>query len=103
MTEESYGPGACPPGLPLAEEKLLELVAGHLFGTLATLKRDGHPHLTTVVYSWDAVELVAGGAIQIPEGQPLPLEQFERAGRLAEAPAHGGKPSLMLDDGAAGN
>jgi NADPH:quinone reductase-like Zn-dependent oxidoreductase len=38
------------------------------------------------------VELVAGGTIRIPEGQPMRLEQFAEAVRLAEAPARGGKP-----------
>jgi hypothetical protein len=43
-------------------------------------------------------ELVAGGTLQIPEGQPLPLERFAEAVRLAEAPGHGGKPLLLLND-----
>jgi NADPH2:quinone reductase len=42
-------------------------------------------------------ELVAGGSIEIPEGRPLPLEEFADAVRLAEAPGHGGKPLLLLE------
>jgi NADPH:quinone reductase-like Zn-dependent oxidoreductase len=38
------------------------------------------------------VGLVAGGAIKIVEGRPVRLEQFADAVRLAEAPAHAGKP-----------
>jgi len=44
----------------------------------------------------ETVRLVAAGTVQIPEGQPLPLEDFADAVRLAEAPAHGGKPLLVL-------
>lgn len=31
-----------------------DLLAGHSFGTLATIKRSGYPHLTTMIYGWDA-------------------------------------------------
>ncbi|GAA3847658.1 PPOX class F420-dependent oxidoreductase [Amycolatopsis tucumanensis] len=33
-------------------EELLDLVAGRQFGTLATIRRDGRPQLSTVVYGW---------------------------------------------------
>jgi len=42
--------------------------------------------------------LVASGTIQILEGQPQKLEQFAEAVRLAEAPAHGGKPLFVFGD-----
>jgi hypothetical protein len=42
-------------------------------------------------------ELVAGGTIEIPEGRPLPLEEFADAMRLAETPGHGGKPLLLFE------
>ncbi|MFJ3619779.1 PPOX class F420-dependent oxidoreductase [Streptomyces iakyrus] len=38
----------------LSDEALSDLLAAQQFGTLATVKRSGHPHLTTMVYSWDA-------------------------------------------------
>ncbi len=38
---------------PLSDEALSGLLGTHKFGTLATAKRDGRPHLTTMVYSWD--------------------------------------------------
>ncbi|MEI5522792.1 PPOX class F420-dependent oxidoreductase [Streptomyces brasiliscabiei] len=38
---------------PLSEEALSGLLGGQRFGTLATVKRDGHPHLTTMLYDWD--------------------------------------------------
>ncbi|MEU9292338.1 TIGR03618 family F420-dependent PPOX class oxidoreductase [Streptomyces sp. NPDC048266] len=38
---------------PLSDEALSELLGTQQFGTLATVKRSGHPHLTTMLYSWD--------------------------------------------------
>lgn len=37
----------------LTDEALSELLGAHQFGVLATNKRSGHPHLTTMVYAWD--------------------------------------------------
>ncbi|MFI2114167.1 TIGR03618 family F420-dependent PPOX class oxidoreductase [Streptomyces rubiginosohelvolus] len=37
----------------LSDEALSGLLGRQQFGTLATNKRSGHPHLTTMVYSWD--------------------------------------------------
>jgi NADPH2:quinone reductase len=44
----------------------------------------------------ETFQLVAAGTIQIPDGQPMTLEQFADALRLAEAPARGGKPLFLL-------
>ncbi len=38
----------------LSDEALSDLLAKQQFGTLATVKRSGHPHLTTMLYHWDA-------------------------------------------------
>ncbi|TQJ54449.1 TIGR03618 family F420-dependent PPOX class oxidoreductase [Streptomyces sp. NBC_00080] len=38
----------------LSDEALSELLGRQRFGTLATVRRTGHPHLTTMLYSWDA-------------------------------------------------
>ncbi|ORT58724.1 PPOX class F420-dependent oxidoreductase [Streptomyces sp. CB03238] len=38
---------------PLSDEALSDLLGTQQFGTLATNKRSGHPHLTTMLYSWD--------------------------------------------------
>jgi PPOX class probable F420-dependent enzyme len=54
-----YGPGQGPGPLRLADDELTALLAGHRMGALATNKRDGHPHLSTVAYGWDPVERVA--------------------------------------------
>ncbi|MER5726759.1 PPOX class F420-dependent oxidoreductase [Streptomyces sp. NPDC002138] len=37
----------------LSDEELSALLGAHQFGTLATNKSSGHPHLTTMLYSWD--------------------------------------------------
>ncbi len=42
----------------LSEGELSELLSTQQFGTLATNKRSGHPHLTTMVYHWDAAARV---------------------------------------------
>lgn len=46
------------PGV-LSGEKLSEFLDRHLFAALATTKRSGHPHLSTVLYRWDPVERIA--------------------------------------------
>ncbi|GGN42378.1 pyridoxamine 5'-phosphate oxidase family protein [Streptomyces fuscichromogenes] len=38
---------------PLSDEALSGLLGRQRFGTLATVRRSGHPHLTTMAYSWD--------------------------------------------------
>lgn len=43
----------------LSDEALSGLLGGQEFGTLATVKRSGHPHLTTMAYSWDSGARVA--------------------------------------------
>ncbi len=41
------------PPRPLDDAALSDFLAEHTFGALATLKRDGRPHLSTVVYDWN--------------------------------------------------
>lgn len=48
-----------PPPRRLTDEALSDLLAGQSFGTLATIKRSGHPHLTTMIYHWDPSARVA--------------------------------------------
>lgn len=49
MTDDQGGPAP----RALADDALSELLARRQFGTLATVRRDGHPHLTTMLYAWD--------------------------------------------------
>ncbi|MGW7286064.1 TIGR03618 family F420-dependent PPOX class oxidoreductase [Streptomyces sp. NPDC054847] len=44
---------------PLSDEALSQLLGRQQFGTLATVKRSGRPHLTTMLYSWDPEARVA--------------------------------------------
>jgi PPOX class probable F420-dependent enzyme len=41
------------------EKELLEIIAGSRQGVLAAVTRAGYPHLTNVLYVWDAEERVA--------------------------------------------
>ncbi|QDY78047.1 pyridoxamine 5'-phosphate oxidase family protein [Streptomyces qinzhouensis] len=43
--------GPAPRALP--EAALSRLLSDGRFGTLATVKRSGHPHLTTMLFHWD--------------------------------------------------
>ena len=42
------------------------------------------------------IDLVASGALRVPEGQPIKIANFAEAVELAEAPSHGGKPLLVF-------
>jgi PPOX class probable F420-dependent enzyme len=50
---QEHGPGAGPLPRSLTDEELSGLLAGQRFGALATNKSSGHPHLSTVLYTWD--------------------------------------------------
>jgi NADPH2:quinone reductase len=43
------------------------------------------------------VQLADSGALRVPEGRPIPVENFSEAVYLAEAPQHGGKPLLVFE------
>lgn len=43
----------------LSDEALSDLLSKQQFGTLATVKRSGHPHMTTMLYTWDPETRVA--------------------------------------------
>ncbi|MEU1438420.1 TIGR03618 family F420-dependent PPOX class oxidoreductase [Streptomyces sp. NPDC005786] len=57
-TDTDTGPGAGPAPRVLTEPELSRLLGEQQFGVLASVRRTGHPHLTTVLYSWDAEERV---------------------------------------------
>ncbi|MCE6996571.1 TIGR03618 family F420-dependent PPOX class oxidoreductase [Saccharothrix sp. S26] len=52
----TVNPGPAPRAL--ADGELVDLLGAQRFGVLATVKRTGHPHLSTVLYQWDAKERV---------------------------------------------
>ncbi|WP_454793691.1 zinc-binding dehydrogenase [Mycolicibacterium lutetiense] len=43
------------------------------------------------------VQLADSGVLRVPDGQPIPVENFSEAVYLAEAAAHGGKPLLVFE------
>jgi NADPH2:quinone reductase len=43
------------------------------------------------------VQLADSGVLRVPQGQPMPVEEFGEAVHLAEAPEHGGKPLLVFN------
>jgi PPOX class probable F420-dependent enzyme len=49
MTDDQGGPAP----RVLADDALSTLLGAQQFGVLATNKRSGHPHLTTMLYNWD--------------------------------------------------
>lgn len=53
---QGYGPGRGPGALALTDGELSRILATHQMGALASNRRDGHPHLSTVAYSWDPTE-----------------------------------------------
>jgi PPOX class probable F420-dependent enzyme len=54
MTE--YSPGSGPPPRVYTEAEALSIVAASRQGVLATVKRDGTPHLSNMLYVWDPDE-----------------------------------------------
>ena len=42
------------------------------------------------------MRLADSGTLRVPEGHPIPVEEFGEAVLLAEAPEHGGKPLLVF-------
>ncbi|MFG1853396.1 TIGR03618 family F420-dependent PPOX class oxidoreductase [Actinomadura geliboluensis] len=65
MTDDNtpeYRPGQGPGPRALTQEEASRLLGGQHFGSLATLKRSGQPHLASMVYAWDPDERI----IRIP-------------------------------------
>ncbi|MFC5831496.1 PPOX class F420-dependent oxidoreductase [Nonomuraea insulae] len=56
MTDHAYGPGQGPGARPLTEEEAAQILDEQSFGVLATLKRDGRPHLGSMAVNWNAGE-----------------------------------------------
>ncbi|MFF5895589.1 TIGR03618 family F420-dependent PPOX class oxidoreductase [Streptomyces argenteolus] len=57
-TAEATGPTSGPAPRPLTEPEASRLLAEQQFGVLAAVRSTGHPHLSTVLYRWDAEERV---------------------------------------------
>ncbi|MFF5155520.1 TIGR03618 family F420-dependent PPOX class oxidoreductase [Streptomyces sp. NPDC000348] len=64
---------------PLSDEALSDLLGTQQFGTLATVRRSGHPHLTTMVYSWDPEARIARFSTTADRVKPKHLRHNPRA------------------------
>ncbi|MFF0115008.1 TIGR03618 family F420-dependent PPOX class oxidoreductase [Streptomyces prasinus] len=73
MTEARPGPR------PLSDGALSHLLGTQQFGTLATVRRSGHPHLTTMLHHWDAEARVARFSTTADRAKPLHLRRDPRA------------------------
>lgn len=61
--ETSYEPGRGAPPTRLSAETLERFLGANRLGALGTIKRDGHPHLSTVAYRWDpATRMISIGS-----------------------------------------
>ncbi|TYB57416.1 PPOX class F420-dependent oxidoreductase [Nonomuraea sp. PA05] len=56
MADNEKGAGPAP--RILADDELTRLLGDQQFGALATVKRSGHPHLSTVLYHWEPRERI---------------------------------------------
>ncbi|WP_218026115.1 pyridoxamine 5'-phosphate oxidase family protein [Nocardia miyunensis] len=63
IQQAKYEPGRGASPTRLSAEQLGDFLAEHQMGALATIKRDGHPHLSTVAYQWNpAARLISIGS-----------------------------------------
>ena len=84
MTDDQGGP---PPRV-LADDALSALLAGQQFGVLATNKRSGHPHLTTMLYSWDPAARIVRFSTTADRIKVKQLRNDPRAALHVSAPDH---------------
>ena len=61
------------------QEKLQELIANNSQGILAAVTRAGYPHLTNVLYVWDAAERIARVSTTAPRVKARILRRDPRA------------------------
>ncbi|WP_297546210.1 TIGR03618 family F420-dependent PPOX class oxidoreductase [Amycolatopsis sp.] len=59
MGDSAYGPGDGPPPRVPDEGELARVLGEYSMGALAAVRKDGHPHLSTVAYAWDAGQRIA--------------------------------------------
>ncbi|MEU0369192.1 TIGR03618 family F420-dependent PPOX class oxidoreductase [Streptomyces sp. NPDC006283] len=71
---------------PLSDEALVDLLGKQQFGTLATNKRSGHPHLTTMLYHWDPATRVVRFSTTADRVKPQHLSRDTRAAVHVQGP-----------------
>ena len=63
----------------LSDQALSDLLGSQRYGTLATVRRSGHPHLTTVLYHWDPHARIARFASTADRAKVRHLRRNPRA------------------------
>lgn len=96
MTE--YGPGQGPGPKPIGDDDLSRLLGEQQFGVLATNRKSGHPHVSTVVYTWDPDERVV--RISTTDGRAK-VKQLLRDPRAALHASGPGNLSFAVAEGSA--
>jgi PPOX class probable F420-dependent enzyme len=84
MTDDQGGP---PPRV-LADDALSALLGEQQFGVLATNKRSGHPHLTTMLYRWDPAARIVRFSTTADRVKVKQLRNDPRAALHVSAPDH---------------
>ncbi|WNI23369.1 TIGR03618 family F420-dependent PPOX class oxidoreductase [Streptomyces sp. ITFR-16] len=79
-------PGTGPAPRVLTDAELSRLLAEQQFGVLASVRGTGHPHLTTVTYSWDAEERVVRVSSTADRLKPRQLRADPRAALHVNGP-----------------
>lgn len=90
MSEKQYGPGQGPGPKAITEDDLVKLLGEQQFGVLATNKRNGRPHVSTVVYQWDPEERIIRISTTADRAKVRRLRNDPRAALHASTPGHMG-------------
>ncbi len=109
MSDSDYGPGQGPSARPLTDDEPARILGRQQFGVLATVKRDGHPHLASMVFTWDAEERIirfssAEGRIKVSHLRRDPRATLHAQGdsvlayAVAEGEAQVSEPSTEPGD-----
>ncbi|QKG22657.1 pyridoxamine 5'-phosphate oxidase family protein [Actinomadura verrucosospora] len=86
MTE--YGPGQGPGPQPIGDDDLARLLGEQQFAVLATNRKSGHPHLSTVVYAWDAAARTVRISTTAGRAKVKQIRNDPRAALHASGPDH---------------
>ncbi|MBO2460553.1 TIGR03618 family F420-dependent PPOX class oxidoreductase [Actinomadura violacea] len=86
MTE--YGPGQGPGPKPIDDDGLARLLGEQQFAVLATNRKNGHPHLSTVVYAWDPAERIVRISTTAGRAKVKQIRNDPRAALHASGPDH---------------
>ncbi|WP_344879298.1 TIGR03618 family F420-dependent PPOX class oxidoreductase [Allokutzneria multivorans] len=72
----------------LSASEIDELLAAQRFGVVATVKKDGTPHLATMLHTWDPVGRVARISTTATRAKPGHVRRHPRASLHVAEPDH---------------